>query len=397
MNAIKEQKFESMKQLELLRFITTMPIEGSWSIWLLLAVQYFDAGPWSKSFIAGSIFWGLLISPFMLTLLSRFQVRISKAISFLYAVGAVGMLVIAFSDSLTTLVIGVGLSSILPTTTPPLIAALWEQNSPAKSRGLFFSQMFRYGLAAKIIIGLLISYWLGTDVSHFRPVPILFAVLYIVASYSTSKIESEKLTKTVLNPLNRLSLIWSDKMFGLILFAWMLLGISNLSTFPLRTDYIASGASFEAYEPWLVIILIDVLPTIFRFSSAVLWGKLFDKANFILLRIGLNLIFGFSTLFFFTPLLLLQFIGAASQGFGQGGGSVAWNLWVTKYAPPEKTADYMAVHTFLTGIRGVLCPMLAFWAVEYITFSDFAYAAASLAFISVLILAPLVKFGNRNN
>ena len=393
--AAKELRFESMKQWELVRFLSLTPIEGAWAIWLLVAVQYFEASPFVKSFIASSTFFGLLISPFMLTVLSRFQLRISTALSSLYVIGAIGMLFIALSQSLTFFLAGVSLAAVTGCS-PPLIAALWEQNSPASTRGLSYSKMFLFGLSAKIITGLLISFWLGDDIQHFRPVPILFCLLYISAAYAVRQIESEKLNKTGVNPLSRLSLVWSDKIFGTILLAWMFLGVSNLTTFPLRTEFLASGKPFEAYAPWLIVLLIDVVPTIFRMASVVLWGKLFDKVNFILLRGTLNLIFGLSTLCFFTPILGLQIFGAMTKGFGHGGAGVAWSLWVTKFAPPEKTADYMAVHTFLTGIRGILSPMLAFWAIQHYTFGEFSYFAASLAFVAVLILAPIAKYGNRN-
>ncbi|MCB0318531.1 MAG: hypothetical protein KDD56_07220, partial [Bdellovibrionales bacterium] len=79
-----------------------------------------------------------------------------------------------------------------------------------------------------------------------------------------------------------------------------------------------------------------------------------------------------------------------------GGASIVWNLWVVKYAPSKKTADYMAVHTFLTGMRGVLSPVFAFWAIQFIGYSEFAYYAASLSFLAVIVLAPVVKTKNRN-
>ena len=41
------------------------------------------------------------------------------------------------------------------------------------------------------------------------------------------------------------------------------------------------------------------------------------------------------------------------------GADVAWSLWVTKFAPPERVADYMSVHTFFTGVRGFLAPVTA--------------------------------------
>ena len=44
-----------------------------------------------------------------------------------------------------------------------------------------------------------------------------------------------------------------------------------------------------------------------------------------------------------------------------GGGNLSWSLWVTKFATKERTAAYMSVHTFLTGIRGFAAPFLGFY------------------------------------
>ncbi|MCB0318100.1 MAG: hypothetical protein KDD56_05035, partial [Bdellovibrionales bacterium] len=228
-----------MKKWELVRFITTMPVDEAWTIWLLIAVQYFTAGSLVKSFIASSAFFFFFLSPFMLTILSAFQIRISKALSLLYLIGAIGMLFIAFGNSLELFLIGVGLSAIFPACSPPLIATLWQQNSPSHSIGLSYSKMFLLGLTSKVITGVFISFLLGDNISGFRLIPIIYFLFYLAASFSAYKIPSNKLVKTSINPLNRLSLVWKDKTFGIILLSWMLLGISNLSTFPLRTDYIA--------------------------------------------------------------------------------------------------------------------------------------------------------------
>ncbi|MEZ5302399.1 MAG: hypothetical protein R3F11_17460 [Verrucomicrobiales bacterium] len=44
-----------------------------------------------------------------------------------------------------------------------------------------------------------------------------------------------------------------------------------------------------------------------------------------------------------------------------GGGNIAWSLWVTKLAPADRVAEYMSVHTFTTGLRGMAAPFLGFW------------------------------------
>jgi hypothetical protein len=72
---------------------------------------------------------------------------------------------------------------------------------------------------------------------------------------------------------------------------------------------------------------------------------------------------------------------------------VAWSLWVTKFAPPERVADYMSVHTFFTGIRGVAAPLAAFYFADRLSLGAMAGVSAGLIVISILLMLPEVKFG----
>ena len=82
-------------------------------------------------------------------------------------------------------------------------------------------------------------------------------------------------------------------------------------------------------------------------------------------------------------------------GVSAAGGDVAWSLWVTKFAPPERVADYMSVHTFLTGVRGVLAPVLAFSVVAHVSLVTLAIVSAGLIVLASLMLVPEIKFGRR--
>ena len=86
-------------------------------------------------------------------------------------------------------------------------------------------------------------------------------------------------------------------------------------------------------------------------------------------------------------------LGAVVYGVSTAGGDVAWSLWTTKVAPPDRVADYMAVHTFLTGVRGVLAPMAAFWAVERLPPSQMGWAAALMIVAAAALLLPEIRRG----
>jgi hypothetical protein len=79
------------------------------------------------------------------------------------------------------------------------------------------------------------------------------------------------------------------------------------------------------------------------------------------------------------------------------GGDLMWMLWVTKFAPADKVADYMGLHTFFTGIRAVLAPLLAFAVVGLLPLQAIAATAVLLMLISAAILVPEARAERRTN
>ena len=109
--------------------------------------------------------------------------------------------------------------------------------------------------------------------------------------------------------------------------------------------------------------------------------------NFFSLRIILNLSFLAGIVSFFVsdaPLMLA--LSALIFGFSTSGGAVAWTLWVTKFAPADRVADYMAVHTFFTGIRGLLAPMTAFALLGILDIQTLSLISAALILMASALL-----------
>ena len=145
-----------------------------------------------------------------------------------------------------------------------------------------------------------------------------------------------------------------------------------------------------------VAVIITVIPDFMRLLFIPLWARLFDRMNFIVLRMILNTTFGFGiALFFLTKEPLVIAAGSALIGIAFAGGSIAWNLWVTKYAPPGKVAAYMSVHVGLTGIRGTIGPMIGFWAVGHIGPFNIGLISLALMIIATTMLIPEIGHGKR--
>jgi len=88
-------------------------------------------------------------------------------------------------------------------------------------------------------------------------------------------------------------------------------------------------------------------------------------------------------------------MGAVIYGISNAGGDVAWSLWVTKFAPPERVADYMAVHTFFTGVRGVIAPIVAFQLALELPMAVLGFISSTLIVAATLLLVPEIKLGRK--
>jgi len=190
-----------------------------------------------------------------------------------------------------------------------------------------------------------------------------------------------------------------DPLFRRTLICWMLMGFANLMMLPLRVEYLANPAYHPAglaVTVSTIALLTGVIPNLARLVLSPVWGYLFDHMNFFALRMTLNLGFALGILaFFLTDSLAGMVAGAIVFGISNAGGDVAWSLWVTKFAPAGRVADYMAVHTSLTGVRGVLAPVAAFYGVQQLPPSVLAALSAGLIVVATALLLPELRGGRR--
>jgi MFS family permease len=174
----------------------------------------------------------------------------------------------------------------------------------------------------------------------------------------------------------------------------MLMGFANLMMAPLRVEYLANPKYNLHLTVALIALLTSVIPNMARLVLSPVWGYLFDHMNFFALRMTLNMGFAIGILaFFLSNTMTGMILGAIVYGISNAGGDVAWGLWVTKFAPPGRTADYMSVHTCFTGARGVVAPLAAFYLVNRINASPAALAGICSAMIvaATLILLPELR------
>ena len=391
-----EQRTRLTFRYERWRAVTAGILESAGSTFLLLiAVRWFDAGATAKALIAAGGSVGLLVSPLVVSGVAALGWPVAVAASRLAMVGAGCFLATALVPVLPVFVVGSVLAMACSAAVIPLMTQIYQENYPETERGRLFSKsmIIRIGVAAGFsqLAGTALS---GANIARFRWLLLVFAVAYAFGSYCLSRCPSQPLTVVGgTHPFRAMRFVREDRLFRWTLGAWMLMGFANLMMIPLRVEYLANPRYELALEVSEIALLVGVIPNLARLVMSPIWGWLFDRMNFFSLRVIVNFGFALGIVSFFTshdtPGLVF---GAIVFGISNAGGDVAWSLWVTKFAPPERVADYMSVHTFFTGVRGVVAPAVAFHLVRAMSMPTLGWISAALIGASMVMLLSEVKW-----
>jgi predicted MFS family arabinose efflux permease len=348
---------------------------------LLVAIRYFHAETFAKALIPAAFSIGLLINPWSIQAVSRLGFRASKATAFIYGIAALLFVGVALSRSMTTFILFFVAVQWVLAQIVPLLVAIYSRNYPEAVRGSRFSST----TLITALVGSLGVYigglWLDNNLEHFRYLFLVGALAAALAGLVTWRIPTDTLSiEESGNPFKNLNYIWKDSLFGWMLAGWMLIGMANLMSLPIRVEYMVNpDFGIEASNEQIAMILGSI-PLLFRLLSIKIWGRLFDLKSFIHIRIWLNLIFLCSiVLFFTTHNLWIMGIAMAFFGLALGGANIVWALWVTKITDPQKAPVYMSIHTALTGVRGSLAPFFGYFLLA-------AYGPQSIALVAGILI-----------
>jgi MFS family permease len=368
---------------------------GAQTFCLFIAIRYFNAGDITKSLIAAAPFMGMFLSIFLLHYASATNWRKSTWGAIPSIITGVCLLVSAWTASVYLFAVFVIIAYICRSALLPFITDIYGDNYPPHQRAAFFSKSLVLSVGIAALSGFVGSSILEKDIEYY---PLIFTFMGFCAFFKAIAIYNMP-SKPVdssphENPLGNMKYAWQDRSFGYVLLTWFIMGFANLWTLPLRVDYITSPQWGIEGSAIFVAMIITVIPETLRMLLIPFWAMLFDKMNFVILRMILNLSFAAGVLLFFistNPWVIGA--GSALIGVAFAGGSIAWNLWVTKYAPPGKTAAYMSVHVSLTGIRGTLGPIVGYWAVSSIGAQNIGILSCGMMILATLMLIPQIKHG----
>lgn len=120
----------------------------------------------------------------------------------------------------------------------------------------------------------------------------------------------------------------------------------------------------QSIETLIVGLVFAVLPVLFMMTSAPFWGRFLDRTNPMIARAIFNtfqLVAYCLHAYGAMSLQIWPFLaGAVIHAIGNGGGTINWLTGSLYFATNENISLYNAIHVGLTGLRGMLAPVVGF-------------------------------------
>lgn len=378
--------------LELARSVPQGFIETSGTTFaMFVAIQVFDVPMWMKMSIAAAASVGLLLSLFAVQVVRRLGCSVNSASVSVWCVAALGFAITALCrDSAFVYFFGVCLAAVMLALGVPLMSQIYRKHYTNRARGKLFSiaGMIRAIVTASAGIG--VGAWLTRQGESFHGLFWFYSGCCLAMAACVWSMARVRLRKTVrLRLFDAFGHVRDDQAFRKLLICWMLLGLGNLLGFALFVEYITNPSYGFGLNAAQAGMITSTIPMVAFILCVVPWGIVFDRVPFYRVRILVNC-------FFLSGILVYYlgggywalYVGIALHGIARAGGSVIWSLWVTKFAPADHVGEYMSVHSFLTGVRGVLAPVIAFAVAGTMGPGVVALAGGVLVVISSLMLLP---------
>jgi MFS family permease len=361
---------------------------------MLVLIEFYHAGDALKTVFAVIVHLGMLFSVPVTGLFSNKGLRINYLVAAFNAAAMVSLLFAAASSHAVIFVLFASIPGIMYGLGTPCLVQLYGEYEKERrgsrfatsAMALFLGSAF-FAFCAQLI--------LKSDGSGFRLILLLYAAGFAAATLASLRLPAESLKgEAHANVLRSFRFLKQDPLFAYVCLAHFISGFAYLWLAPYRTNFLAEQRFGFGYAPWLVILLVVIIPDAVKLLSLRLFGALFDRVNFIALRMLISALYGaYAVLFFYGDSIGAQLVGVVLLGLAIAGTNVTWTLWVTKLAAPEKVASYMSVHTTLTGIRQVLGPFFGLWALTSLGPDTAALMSLAGFGVVVMMLIPLLKTG----
>ncbi|MGE3180448.1 MAG: hypothetical protein AB7N71_02380 [Phycisphaerae bacterium] len=303
-----------------------------------------------------------------------------------------------------------------------LRSTVWRSNYPQSHRAVISGRVSTARMIIELITAALLGMLFDHNPDYYAPAFLVISIIGGLAILPLRKIrvrgESAELRRVTARiaedragaPENgkrprfpsiveSFGILKHDALFRRFMVAQFLLGSANFFVGPILIELVDRRLGYGYFQSALLLVLV---PTCFRLAAIRKWSPLFDRVGAVQFRVANTQVWLWTYGLLFIGVLLVDqpfataivigiFLISVSRilhGIGHGGGQIAWNLGHLHFAPEHQTELYMGVHVALTGLRGLIMPLIGLVLYAYIGSYSFLVAffislASYLSFRSV--------------
>ncbi|MCH7227508.1 MFS transporter [Haloferula sp. A504] len=380
-------------RLELLRSFPQGFVETAMATFaVFVAIRIFDLPSWVKGAILASGSVGLLLSLFVVQIIRRRGWTVNNVAAGFWCLSAVGFGTSAVSaDRPVLYAAGVCFAFVFLASASPLMAQIYRKHYADENRGRLFSLTSLSRACTVALGGWLLGLWVENQ--GFQPLFATYAAGTLLMALCVRAMAPVRLrASNRIRWFDAFSHVGDNKPFAKLLVMWMLIGLGNLISWALFVEFIgnpAYGFGFDAERTGFITATVPMLAFI---VTVVPWGTVFDKLPFYRVRAMVNLFFIAGILIYYLGSSVFTLcLGIALHGIARSGGQILWMLWTTRFAEEDRLSEYQSVHSFLTGVRGVLAPFIAYACLQHLGPVSVALIASGLLLIGTLLIAPEIR------
>ena len=299
---------------------------------LIIAIRFFNAPNYCKAILAGGSAFGLILSPLIMSFWSGSRYSSSNKCGVLMLVTSTFIFLASLCKEVHLLTFYLLLAQISLSQVPNLMIKIYSDLYSSKERGFRLSCNLVLSTIGAMLVAWFLGKYLDMDDCDYR---LAFWTMSLASAFCSlahffmpdKKNESQDENSRMQRIRDIIRIPVEDRLFFRVLTAWMILGFGVIMTFPLRIEFLADKKGLNFSNEEIALVGVSVF-FVFKVIGAVLFGKLFDRINFMRFRIFLNLFLLIAILVYFNSETFLGVaIGTGLAGLA-GGANIAWNLWV---------------------------------------------------------------------
>ena len=333
---------------------------------IVIAKQTLHASDFELAILQSSLMIGLILSLFYGSLVERLAAGTAYVLPRIIGSSLLLGLLIPGANQASGFTMLLAAATMIVSVSTPQLGVFYQAVYPDDQRGRLVGTTRWFQLLTAAITSWVVGDYLKNHAASWPWIYALTGVAGILLSLPLLGVgRHERPTRRTFTLAEGFRIVSRDRNFCLFLAFQFLLGIANMAgnfSFYLyvnKTEYLGLDLKTAA-------LVTGAIPPVAMLLSIRPWGTLFDRIGIVGYRVITNVFMAMGFLIYVLPGgIWTACIGVFVWSMGRSGGQLAWTIGILQFAGgPHRSPVYMRIHTFLTGVRGVVAPFVATWLIS---------------------------------